>query len=168
MHMDDFGGGDDVEGEGEDELRDVTKGAEGEGVGGSFGFIGAGVESFGEFAGDEELGVFAVGMAKIKKEASDRKGDEDAGEDPGEDVVAWVEIVEEEDVRYINGGDEEESSDDFGAENEEKGESGGFGFGIFAECVMVKKSENAGHQLQRSHNKHGQNDDSDRDENTHA
>ena len=33
---------------------------------------------------------------------------------------------------------------------------------------MIKKNENAGRELQRSHDKHGKNDDADRGENAHV
>ena len=74
----------------------------------------------------------------------------------------------EEDVSKIIAAEEKAGGDSFGAEDEEHAEIGSAFFGIFTRSVMVKKCVNTRRKLQKNHDKHSQDDDSDRDENAHV
>lgn len=91
--VDDFGGSDDVEWEGEEKFRDIGKGTKSKSVGRSLDPFGAEIESFGKFAGNEKLGIFGVWMTVIKEETGERKCNKNTSKNPGENIVSRVEII---------------------------------------------------------------------------
>ena len=67
-----------------------------------------------------------MGVFEIEEKAGCGEAKNDAYESPSKEIVVRVEIVEEEAIGNVKGGNEKESGNDFGADNKEKAEIGGF------------------------------------------
>ncbi len=160
-------GGDEVQGKGEGEFEDTGEGAESEGVGAGVDLRSVTGESFGAFAGDEELAAGAFARAVVEEEADESEDEEDANKDPSETVGLRVPGVKVKEVDKKQRADKQAGGNGFDAEHEESGEHRAFAMREFTGTVMLKNCKNAGLQLQKGQYKRSQYDDFDRGDNAH-